>query len=82
MMCRICKYHLRMNEKNENQCEKSAHHNEEEHCYCNLSYYVSVFRYSPIPCLFHAKEKGPKPAIVESKAPLVKYIFCALSCLN
>jgi hypothetical protein len=71
-----------MNEKNENQCEKSAHHNEEEHCYCDLSYYVSVFRYSPIPWQFHAKEKGPKAAIVESKAPLVKYILCAFYCLN
>ncbi len=82
MICRICKYQLGRNEKNENQCEKSAHHNEEEHCYCDLSYDVSVFRYSPIPCLFHSKEKGPKLPIVESKAPLVKYIWCALSCLN
>jgi hypothetical protein len=71
-----------MNEKSENQCEKSANHNEEEHCYCVLFYYVSIFKHYPIPCLFNVKEKGPKATIFESKAPFIKYILCAFSCLN
>jgi hypothetical protein len=71
-----------MNEKSENQHEKSAHHNEEEHCYCDLFYYVFILKHYPIACLLNVKEKGPKVTIFESKVPFVKYILCAFSCLN